>query len=168
MKRRSAFLTCIVTTIAVIFGFFIEANADTVDSYVIRNGTLEPNPGPGLGYIFRSKNEKEIFDISPHSNTSRGIPGLFDLVEVGFKLSNGAKYFYKNESVEALKKRAIAENPGAKGDAFLFRGIGGAIIEIKLNGKTPVIRVDIKSGNSEVTLWSNIEETEPPKKGEDK
>ncbi len=152
----------------VFVGSFNGARADTVDSYVIRSGTLEFNPDAGFGYIFRFKDEKEIFDLSPHSNTIRGSPGLYDLVEVGFKLDNGAKYFYKDKPMNAVKERAIAENPGAKGLALLFRGIGGAVIEIKFKGKTPVIRVDIKSGNSEVTLWSNIEETEPPKKSENK
>lgn len=140
------------------------ATADIVDKCVVRVGTLEPASAPAWAYIFRFKGGEELFDMSPNATSIRGVPGIYDLFEAGFKLDNGIKYLHKSEGEGALEKRAYKENPGHKVVAILFRGQGGAILEINLKGQTTVIRVDLKIGNADVTLWSNNNDAEADKR----
>ena len=138
--------------------------ADEITQYVIKIGTLEPAARPQYGYYFVSGDEKQFFDTGPNAVSARALTGIYDLSRAGFRLDNGKEYLQHGEREGELNARAVRENPGAKVFAIIFHGEGGSIVEIKVEGKTPVCRIDLRIGDKDVTLWANREKVdEAPK-----
>ena len=162
MHIRKHYYAYFIVLVTAAFGGVGMSQADEIEKYVIKTGTLEPVPLPKYGYLFVSGSEERFFDMGPNGRSIRGTFGMDDLIQGGFKLDNGKRYLRDGEKGGELERRAASENPGSKVVAMLFRGEAGNILEVKVKGKTPVYRIDIKIGDREVTLWANVEKVDDP------
>jgi len=130
------------------------ARAQEIEAYQIRSGTLEIN---GWSYIFRSGPTVETFNWLLNSGvTEPGRPGPRGLREIGFRTKSGDLHEYLRETKDQVVKRVMEKRPEEKIVSLIFEGKSGHRVEIKLEGRTPVYRVDLRIADVPVILWSNV------------
>lgn len=157
MKVASMKLLPILLAFACAWASISNVNAhDPVKSpYEVRFGTMEVK-SDGL-YVFRWESQEEIFDSSAVLS-GKGIkfPGLPDLMEIGFRAKSGKIFEYGEQPKIAVVERFMREHPNEEGDTLIFRGRLDENLELKIKGKTPVCRVDVRFTDHDITLWKNL------------
>ena len=121
----------------------------------VKSGTLEPLPSPRQGYIFSYGGKIDVYEQTITSSFS-----FHEFWIRGFVFDNGKRLRNNGEGPDKLRERFARENPGAKLVAHTLAGNGHITFEVRLEGKTPIYRVRVKSGEQEATLWLNREEAE--------
>ena len=150
LKQKSLF----VPFFACIVQLGLPGHAEEIESYQIRTGTLEID---GRTYIFRSGATVQKFDWLLDSGVPEpGLSGPRGLREVGFRTKAGELYLYGKERKDDVILRMKKEKPNVRIESTVFEGKGGHRVEIKLEGRTPVYRMDITIAGFPVILWSNI------------
>jgi len=170
MKHFHILFIKFVLSIVTCLGYDGSLYAREVESFRIREGTIEPVEKPHGSYLFRSSSGDELFDLSGEAflrSKKAELPNIPGLREIGFKLNNGAEYLYRTaeggRTELATAQAAAAEHPGKKVASRLFQGEGGSRLEIAVTGLTPVFRTDVKIGGRDITLWANRKPEVPAK-----
>lgn len=128
-------------------------------SFRVRIGTLVVNDDFKRRYVFQWDESEEVFDLSTETILrSAGVkfPGLSDLELVGFRAKSGELFKYGKISIYDLVKKIELEHPNVGLEALVFQGELEEDLELKLKGKTPVCRVDLRIEGKDVTLWKNL------------
>jgi hypothetical protein len=167
MRLFASFPACIF---AMLMSLSI-ANGQSIESANIRAGTLARLVSPKVGFVFQpGVGAEEVFEDTGILSTNEGPPRLSlipDLPWVGFKLDNGVEYHFKTESgfqnELELAQRANKEHPGHKITALLFTNLANRQMEILIEGKTPVYRLDMKIRGRDITIWIPKKVSEPSK-----
>ena len=132
----------------------------SIQSFDVTLGTLELNADIKRRFVFRvGEEEREVFNFDILSSSGIQFPGLPDLKEIGVRCTSGKVYQYGNLTKNTFAERFMKEHPDEVGESLIFEGATGQLLEIKLKGRTPVYRIDLKVQGREVTLWSNAPET---------
>ncbi|TDU71182.1 hypothetical protein EI77_02304 [Prosthecobacter fusiformis] len=127
--------------------------------YQVRFGTLELTSDIKRRYVFKYGSMEEAFDLTDIvARSGRDFPGLPNLKEIGFRTEGGEVYKYGNLSKQLYLEKFIKDNPGGnnKPKSWIFSGLLDEDLEIRLEGQTPVCRVDIQNGGGIITLWENL------------
>lgn len=151
----------------VVFGFLtllipsgLMPGAEPVKSpYLVRFGTIEVNPEAARRYVFRSEGVEEVYDVSLKTFMSRGgfsKIGLPDLKEIGFKTASGKVFKYGDTPPDVFVRDFAAKHPDETLEVLMFDGYLDGVLELKLNGATPVCRVDINENSGRTVLWKNM------------
>ena len=133
---------------------FDVGHVSKIRNIVVTSGTLEWAADTKIGYTFEFQGGQDFFCVGSSLTSS----GILSARVVGFKLSNGRKYFYGDEGTGELEKRAAKENPGEIAAFRLYKGEDESVFELKTKGKTPVYRVEMVVDGQKITIWTNREE----------
>jgi hypothetical protein len=156
MKLLSALLVTWLCCVSVTNG-----EPSEIKRFKCRFGTLEI---AAQTYIFRCGEEVEQFDVSAAALASGqtsgwafGRPGPVGTVELGFRSSKGE--LFKFGSVGRYKTfSAFLRNHDIKDiKCIVLQSVQGEQwLEVNMQGKTRVCRVDLEYADGRVTLWTNI------------
>lgn len=136
--------------------------SDQVESFNVRIGTLEYNAKASRKYVFRWDNHEQVFDLSLQGlgyASGKNAPGLTDLKDFGFKTKSGLICEFGEFSLEQAVENFVKLHPNEEASALLFVGVTGEVLELKLQGSTPVCRIDLKIKGNSIALWKNLPES---------
>jgi hypothetical protein len=125
------------------------------DLYQVRFGTLEKGAGR---FVFRSDGHEEVFSTNELANSSSSFAGPPNLQEIGFKTERGDIVLYESKGQYAAIMSYLKKFPSAKIVSLLMKGELREPLELKVQGRTPVCRIDLVTGTGRVTLWKNMPE----------
>ena len=157
------------------WGFYFSvvwASAGEIESYVIREGTMEIT---STEYIFKSEDFEERIDYTlkgmlgiSRAGGAMGAPVPSGMREIGFRSKKGKDVSYGIEFRNDVIKRFYKENPDDTVESLVFRCEGKQLVFIRVKGKTPLRRVDLRIAGETLFLWSNVEGNITPEKKIDK
>jgi hypothetical protein len=154
------FIFWITLAIVVTLGVPCTTHGQTVQSFDVRLGTLEINADPKRRYVFRVDGvEKDVFDeFDILAASGERFPGLPNLRMVGIRCKSGNIFEHGKEPRGVLTERFRKGEEVA--EALIFVGATGERLEVKVEGRTPVYRVDLRIegglGAQILVLWRNV------------
>lgn len=134
------------------------AEAKHLDSFEITQGTLEITSDLKRLYIFRSEGKEEAYDCTMEGQLKSDLlknMGSIDLEEIGFCSSSGAEFTYERQNKTSSLEKFKKDHPTEKIEFYVFKGVTGKKLEIKVSEETSVYRVQLVISGKNITLWSN-------------
>ena len=97
-----------------------------------------------------------------------GAPVPSGMREIGFRSKKGKDVSYGIEFSNDVVKRFYKENPDDTVESLVFQCEGKQLVYIRVKGKTPLRRVELRISGETLFLWSNVEGNITPEKKIDK
>ena len=123
---------------------------------IVRFGTLEFAPDSGERCVFRADGSEETFSLMTKTDSSDRLESLPNLEEIGFRTKSGSQFEYGEESKGAYLVEFAKDHPNEIVEARIYQGLLTEPLELKLNGRTRVCRVDCRNS---LTVWRNMPQT---------
>lgn len=156
MKNNILFLLFVISSI---LADPCNGSDKSITTFNVQLGTLETNSEIKRRFVFRvGEEEREVFDLSILNKSGMQFSGLPDLHEIGIRCKSGKLFEYGEVSKNTFVEQFAKSHPDEELKALVFEGVTGQIIEIKIKGRTPVFRIDLKLDHRNITLWSNAEQ----------
>ena len=134
----------------------VRAEVKKIESCDIQVGTIEMTENP-MGFIFEAGGKRELYGANFGSSKAKEFEEIPGLREVGFKLSSGEEFVDPKKPIQALWVEARRAHPGKAVIERIFEGGAGMRIGIPMKGRIGVVRVKLRIGEQEVTLWKQVE-----------